>query len=240
MRLSGLPAFAVGTAALLLAQSPAHAQFDMGMGMGFFGGFHQVPSPTNLINQQALGAAARGATGVPSRTPYANNPNSYINRIRDNGFVSHYDTRRRRAPSYRPEPAPARAEPGQEQSGRATALAANPVLPLAGFFNASGSLVWPNDAPVGGELKEKRDVSDQASLAVLEETKRQALASLSSATYARKRLLDYGQPALEQIRASATPAIADAFHMFLLSLYDSLAQAAAPPQAVIPPAPPPR
>ena len=92
-----------------------------------------------------------------------------------------------------------------------------------------------DDSPVGGELKEKRDVSDQASVAVLEETRRQALASLSSATYARKTLLIYGQPALEQIRASATPAIADTFHMFLLSLYDSLAQAAAPPQAVIPP-----
>ena len=74
---------------VLLGSSPAHAQWDMGMGWGMFGGFHQVPSPTGVINQQALAAAARPREGVPSRTPYANNPNSYINRVRDPGFVSH-------------------------------------------------------------------------------------------------------------------------------------------------------
>ena len=54
------------------------------------------------------------------------------------------------------------------------------------------------------------------------------MASLSSAAYARKKLLGYGQPALKEIRSSATPALADAFHMFLLSLYDSLGQSAEP------------
>ncbi len=173
---------------------------------------------------------------MPTRTPYANNPNSYINNLRDNGFVSHYDTRRRRGSSVSPQPV---AAPAQPQTQRETAVADN-VLPLASFFDASLTLVWPNEAPAGGELKEKRDASDEASRAVLEEIKRQALASVSSAAHARKKLLGYGQPALQEIRANATPAIADAFHLFLLSLYDSLAQAAAPPQAAIPPAPPPR
>ncbi len=64
-------------------------------------------------------------------------------------------------------------------------------------------------------------------------------ASVSSAAFARQKLLDYGRPALQEIRSSSTPAISDAFHMFLLSLYDSLAQSAAPPEPhTIPPAPP--
>ena len=45
-------------------------------------------------------------------------------------------------------------------------------------------------------------------------------------------LIDYGQPALQEIRTQATPAIADTFHRFLLSLYDSLAQAVGPPDAL--------
>ena len=51
--------FFTGIAALVLASSDAHAQFDMGMGMGGFFGFHQVPSPTGYLNQSALAAANR-------------------------------------------------------------------------------------------------------------------------------------------------------------------------------------
>jgi hypothetical protein len=91
--------------------------------------------------------------------------------------------------------------------------------------------VWPSESPINGDLKEKRDLSDQASLAVREETRRQMAASISSVTHARQLLLDYGRPALQEIRAQSTPAIADSFHRFLLSLYDSLAQAAWPPDA---------
>jgi len=54
-------------------------------------------------------------------------------------------------------------------------------------------------------------------------------ASLSTVTQARQKLLDYGRPALKEIRQSATPRIADTFHLFLLSLYESLAQAANAP-----------
>jgi hypothetical protein len=54
---------------------------------------------------------------------------------------------------------------------------------------------------------------------------------MSSVTHARQKLVEYGQPALQEIRAQATPVIADAFHRFLLALYDSLASAAGPPDA---------
>jgi hypothetical protein len=229
-------AISLGIAALVLGSSPAHAQFDMGMGMGMGFGFHQVPSPTGMLNQQALNAANRPREGVASRTPYANNPNAFINRLRDPGFVSTYDTRRRRPPSYQPQPVA--AVPAQPQTLRGELLAGNPVLPLLSFFDASQKLIWPSESPTVGELKEKRDVSDQASVAVLEETRRQSAASISSAAFARKKLLDYGRPALQEIRSSTTPAISDAFHMFLLSLYDSLAQSAEPPKSSPGPAPP--
>ena len=49
-------------------------------------------------------------------------------------------------------------------------------------------------------------------------------------TFAREKLLVYGQPALQVIRSTTTPRIAENFHNFLLSLYDSLAQAANPPE----------
>jgi hypothetical protein len=229
--------FSAAIAVLALGSSPAHAQFDMGMG-GFFG-FHQVPSPTGLINQHSLAAASRPREGVASRTPYANNPNAFINKLRDPGFSSHYDVRRRRPPSYQARPTSASANTTQVQTARAELLSGSPVLPLGNFFNASQKLIWPSDSPTAGELKEKRDVSDLATVAVLEETKRQITASISSAAFARQRLLDYGRPALQELRSSVTPAISDAFHMFLLSLYDSLAQSAAPPQREIPPPPAP-
>jgi hypothetical protein len=237
--------FSAAIAALVLGSSDAHAQFGVGMGlgggMGMGFGFHQVPSPTGYLNQQALAAANRPREGVPSRTPYANNPNSYINRLRDPGFASTYDVRQRRPPSYRPRPVSAStANRSQPQSQRGELLAGNPILPLASFFDASQKLIWPSESPTAGELQEKRNVSDEATLAVFVETKRQITASVSSAAFARQKLLDYGRPALEVIRSKATPAISDAFHMFLLSLYDSLAQSAEPPQPPrIPPAPPP-
>jgi len=99
---------------------------------------------------------------------------------------------------------------------------------LASFFDASLKLVWPKESPIDGDLKQKRDISDQASLVVLNETKRYQTATLSSVTEARQKLLDYGRPALQKIRSTNTAPIAESFHQFMLSLYESLAQAASP------------
>jgi hypothetical protein len=221
--LSGLArAFVLGFILLAWPAGQARAQWGMGWGWGL--GLRTVPSPQEYLNQHALTRAAAGRPAAPSFSPYANNPNAYINRLRDPGFTSHYDVSRRAAPTYRPAP---RARPAPAQLPTvAPEIALAP--PLASFFNAAQKLVWPNEAPTAGDLQEKRDAADQASLAVLEETKRQTTASLSSATYAREQLIAYGQPALKEVRAQSTPVIADTFHAFLLALYDSLAQAATP------------
>ena len=95
-------------------------------------------------------------------------------------------------------------------------------------FNAARQIVWPNESPATEELKPKRDISDQASLTVLELVEKHRSAPITTVTDARQKLLDYGQPALRVARSVSTPRLADSFHMFLLSLYDSLGAAANP------------
>jgi len=233
-RSHGVLTVVMGLIALGSGSDAARADWGMGYGWGWGGfGFSNAPSPTDFLNQHALTRAAAGAQEPRSHSPYRNNPNAYFNRLRDPGFVSHYDARRRQPPTYRPEPTRSLGNSGRAESRPAADTAVpNPIAPLASFFDASQTLVWPNDSPTGGDLKEKRVVSDQAALAVLEETKRQSMASISSVTHARQKLIDYGQPALREIRAQTTPVIADTFHRFMLSLYDSLAQASWPPDAI--------
>jgi hypothetical protein len=85
-------------------------------------------------------------------------------------------------------------------------------------------IVWPSDSPDGGELGVKRSTSDAKTLEVLKEVEGRGYGSVASAVEARNKLLDYGRPALQHARENATPAIADAFHTFLLALYDSIGQ----------------
>jgi hypothetical protein len=222
--------------AILLAAGSERAQAQYGFGIGFMGGFNYVPSPTDFVNSHALIQAGRGQQPRASFQPYANNPNSFHNRLRDNGFVPSYEVRRRQPTASRTQPARSLASTARvETQPAAAAPAPRPVAPLASFFDASLRLVWPSESPVDGDLKEKRDTSDEASLAVLKETKARPRASIAAVTVARERLLDYGRPALRQIRLVATTAIADGFHNFMLALYDSLAQAATPPADPPPP-----
>ncbi len=193
------------------------------MGWGF-GGFSQVPKPETFLYSKALVDAGRD-THIPSRDVYANNPNSYINHLRDNGFVERYPVARREPAryDYAPRPTPPTTPTAM------TVAPQMPVLPLASFFNDQNRLVWPGDAPTAGELIEKRTIFDHAGEAVLAETRKNGVASMATVTEARQKLLDYGRPGLQYVRAHDTPRIADTYHMFLLSLYESLAQAVNPP-----------
>jgi len=230
LRLHDLLAILVATAALELGASQVHA---MGFGYGILGGFNYVPSPGDFLNQHALLNAGRAGAPV-SNNVYANNPNAFINRIRDNGFVPHAGIVDRRSPGYqasrlRPQ---SLSQTGNNQSppaaSSANAAARRPVVPIGSFFDASRMLVWPSDAPVEGDLITKRDTSDRACLAVSDLVDKHRSAPITTVTYARNRLLEYGQPALQFIRSHTTPRIAENFHQFMLSLYDSLAAAANP------------
>jgi hypothetical protein len=217
--------FAIGFVALIAESAmPTPAQAQWGGGGWGWGGFSQVPKPESYLNQKSLVDAARGST-APSRDVYANNPNAYINHVRDNGFVLHYRYTTRE-PSHYPEsaspkastPAPAAAQP-------------QPVLPLASFYGPDGKIEWLAEAPTAGDLGERRGTFDLACQAVLDDVKKNSIASFATATDARRKLLDYGRPALQYVRTHETPRVSDAFHMFLLSLYRSLAQAVNPPAA---------
>jgi hypothetical protein len=206
-------------AVAVLGFSPDLAQAQWGWGWGW-GGFSQVPKPESFLNSKALISAAN-PPAIPSRNVYANNPNSYINHIRDNGFVDRYSVARREPSAYRYAP---RTTPPATPVAQQT-----PTMPLASFYNAQNQFVWPADAPTAGDLQEKRHTFDQASQAVLLETKQNGVASIAAVTDARQKLVDYGQPALQFVRSHETPRIADLFHVFLLSVYESLAQAVNPP-----------
>ena len=201
--------------------TPARAQYGMGMGMGLFGGFGTVPSPSQFINDHALVRAGAGRR-EPARNVYSNNSNSYPNRIRDNGFSSHSSTRSHRSPGYDVDRRAARSlsQTGNNAPQPAPEADPRPVHPISSFFNAARQLVWPSEAPATDELKPSRDISDQACLVVLELVEKHRSAPITTVTEARQKLLDYGQPALRVARSVSTPTIAESFHMFMLSLYD--------------------
>jgi hypothetical protein len=222
----------VAAAALGLGPTHAHAQFGFGGG-GFGGGlgwgfgmFRPVPSPTGYLYQKSISDSQRDMH-IASRDVYANNPNSYINHVRDNGFVDRYAVERREAARYRRAARQAGAALTTQTSTPAAAQV--PTLPLSSFYNQQNELVWPGDAPTAGDLKEKRSMFDQASQEVLAETKKNGVASMAAVTSARTKLLEYGRPGLQYVREHDTPRIADSYHLFLLSLYESLAQAVNPP-----------
>jgi hypothetical protein len=101
-------------------------------------------------------------------------------------------------------------------------------LPLASFYKADGQIEWPGEAPSADGLKQKRDEFDKASKTALDEVKKTGVASIATVSEARQKLLDYGRPALQYAKAHETPRVADTFHLFLMSLYESLAQATNP------------
>jgi hypothetical protein len=221
--------FATTMVLVVALPNTAGAQWGMGMGWGMFG-VPESPS-TRFLNDHAL-SRAEGVAARRSRSHSANagSSNSYLNRVRDNGFTPHYDARRRRAPSYQPERTASLGNSGREEPRPAAAAAATrPLVSLKDFFDASLRLVWPQESPVDGEFGEKREIADRASLAVLKQTKEYGSAPITSVADARQKLVTYGQPALRHLRTAATPPIADAFHRFLLSLYDSLEAAASVP-----------
>jgi hypothetical protein len=221
----------LGGVALDVAANRAEAQWYPGI---FWGDY--TPPSVDFINRQAIENIANiQANQAPAGVPAAQS-NSYTNQTRDPEFFEKYDIETRRAMEDR-----VARHPRQPQAKTKAAIATPnvpvaPVVPIATFFDKYNVLVWPGDAPTSGELGPKRVVSDKASLVVLGETKQRGVAAVATVTEARKKLLDYGKPALAYVSANLTPRVTDAFHLFLLSLYESLQQAATPPKGTPPPA----
>jgi hypothetical protein len=187
--------------------------------------FAEYVSPTDTLNAAALAridAAARQQGAFPSASTH-DRPVT-----RDAEFFEKYDAETRWAMEARV----ARRTPPRPRttatSRAAPATPTPPVVPLVSFFDRDRRLAWPSDAPTQGDLASKRAVSDKATLATLDEVTARGVASIATVAEARRRLVDYGKPAMADLMARSTPRVSDAFHMFLLSLYESLGQASTP------------
>jgi hypothetical protein len=241
-RAIGLAAFAV-----LLALPAGRARAQFGYGMGF--GFYQPGSMSQqMLDSWALQNGARATMGPVQNNVYAGNPNAFVHRLREPGVMERYDPETRRQMEARVGRFSISSPPSRRQAVAAApapvavaaaAEPAGPDLPLSSFFDRYQKLVWPGESPVHGELGPARAAADLACLAVLNDSILRGLARVGVVTEARSKLVDYGRPALIYIRENSTPRIADTFHQFMLSLYDSLGQAATVPRTPAATAPPP-
>lgn len=226
----GLFVLTMAVASLLLSTGRADAQWGY---EGFWGlNPNDGSQITEGINQRAMIAGQAAFAARQNIMPSTSGGNSYRNFIRDDSFVDRVGISTRRgvqsAGVVPPAPPRATATPAPRNTTPAPAPA-KPIVALAGFFNRANVLVWPADSPVTGDLFTKRVASDKASLLVYDEFNSRGLASVSSVTEARSLLLDYGRPALQYLRDNSTQQVSDSFHLFLLSLYEALAQAGNPP-----------
>lgn len=206
----------------------AHAQFGFGWGFGGMGG-GQIGNymAQRNINQRSA-AAANYAYSIRQSIPgsgnvYANNPNAFSNRMRDNtSFNQTYDVSTRRDATASAARGSARRSATNNSPAPAAASA---VVSLRQFFSAMGKLVWPQDAPVTGNLQVKQELASESASAVLQQVNAQGFAPVGMVTDARAKLIDYGTPALDYLSQHLSAAAVDPFHQFLLSLYDALGAA---------------
>lgn len=226
---------------MLLAVAPQQARAQFGFGAGMFMGGRVVPSPVDQVNQMSqIAASAAFAAREKNHSPLSGNPNAFMNIGRQIRFSQPELLEARFSAASR------RPMSDQYAAGRTRtntlALASNatanpgtttPAPPLdlvaqvSRFFNAQDEIVWPSDSPTEGDLGERREISDKASRTVLNEVRSRGAADITTAADARARLIDYGRPALQILRAESSAAIADSFHSFLLSLYETIGKAAA-------------
>ena len=237
-------------AAIAAASSPwlsggrAEAQYgDFGYGFGWGGGFYNqnANSDVNYLNQRSQINAEAAAANRPQAltAPW--------HESRDESIYDKYDLATREAMINRIARDPARELGTADPSGvlprssrpnspapSSSSTTAPPPLPtgvhLANYFNKDHQLLWPSVSPISGDFGKKQATADLAVLAVLNEYDLKGLANVSTVVDARQKLLDYGRPALQEVRERSTPALADSFHVFLLSLYGNLGNAATSPK----------
>jgi hypothetical protein len=223
------------------------AQAQFGFGWGGLYNPNDGRQTQDYLNQRSLisgesAATNRGGAGF-SGLSASSSANYYGNHVRDDSFFQKYDASTRLAIEDKAEShfyaQVARGSNGNTTNGNTTKPPA-PTTPkyavrLSNFFNSERKLVWPLEAPVTGDLGSKRKGADEAILHVTDEYQKHRSAPSSLVAEARRKLLDYGRPALQYVRQHSTPAIADSFHAFLLTLYTELGMAAKPSTA--PPVP---
>ncbi|WP_152053579.1 hypothetical protein [Tautonia marina] len=221
-------------ALLICCAGQAEAQWGFGPFGGFGWGFARpyTPPSVNMLNERANVRAGMDQEAL-NRTSLST-PDRFDYRRQQVSMQQRYDVSSTRgmevARAGRGTPIPGTRASATE---RPTPPVANqppaverPILEITSFVNQQDRLVWPSDAPVSGDLITKRDQADEAIHEVVQEYRAMNAAQINTVASAREDLIAYGQPALQYLRETSTARVADTFHLFLLSLYDSLAQAA--------------
>jgi hypothetical protein len=198
---------------------------DRAQAQGAFGGFGWglgpvTPASVNFLNDHAIARVG----SVAARQPQ--NLRAPMPVVRDVEFFNRYDAATRAAMEDRVARNPRRPAARPKQPQPITLADSAPPIrqipPLSSFFNRMQQIVWPADAPIVGGLAEMRSASDAKTLDLFKEVEQRGFGLVATATEARSKLLEYGRPALQSIRENSTTAVSDAFHSFLLSLYDSI------------------
>jgi hypothetical protein len=216
------------------ASGQAEAQWGFGPFGGFGWGFPHpyTPPSVNMLNNRANVRAGMDQEAL-NRTSLST-PDRFDYRRQQVAMQQRYDVSSTRgmqvARAGRGTPIPGtRASAAGRPTpppGDQPAPVERPILEITSFVNQQDQLVWPSDAPVSGDLITRRDQADDAIHEVVLEYRAMNAARINTVATAREALIGYGQPALQYLRENSTARVADTFHLFLLSLYDSLAQAA--------------
>lgn len=219
----------VAAASVLFAETEVEAQF-----LVVDGNFGAYQSPTQFLNTRSYtmgGAQMNGMANAYNESQRSvGNPNAYFNQLRDPGFVPRADLSSRQSVVARRPPRAAQSTtsaPAEDNSRQAEMLRA--VLELSSFFNRYGEFVWPKDLNVGGDLTPKRQAAEKAVMQAYREFYENKRATVASVADARKKLIEYGQQALLNVRSYSSPQVDGIAHGFLMALYDSLEQATQAP-----------
>lgn len=216
----------IATAVMVVSTAvPARAQ--VGFGITLPGGTpflyytpRSVPSPTQYLYDldrariSAYSNAARQRAAARSVTSMYVSPDAYYEHARGGSGRTTHDARSRPKLSQPASPVPEAAAP------RPTGL------PLDAFFLGNGTLDWPHDAPDSAELHSLRVEAESAIKLVREELRLSGQAKAQSVDEARRKLVNYGQRALAEIKSTRSRSVEVTLHYFLLFLNQSLDQVA--------------
>lgn len=225
----------VAAAAFLVVTAAERAEAQFGVGIAYPGvplllySPERVASPTDYLYERdrarisAYGnAVQQQAAGSQAESSHAGS-NAYFNRLRDYSGEETYHVSSRQSLSRRATP-PVRKPSRAETRPAATQQAG--AQPLDAYFLAGGAFDWPRDAPATGALRSAQTEVEAAVKVVLNQVRSGGKAKAQDVAAAKRKLVNYGQPALAEAKSARSKAVADCFHYFLLFLHQSLDQAA--------------